>query len=339
MNPERVIFPGGRQRRFLEAACSRLSDEWEDLAILCGVHPRTLRDWRREKYTMSALALEAIRRRLKVPPGRVKMVSPYRHIQRAGHLGARARYQLYGNPGTAEGRRKGGRIAQQRFHSDPDHARRVGFILRKSIREPERSSKLAEFVGIVLGDGSLSDYQLSIYFNARSERDLGIYVQGRIRELFGISSSLRENARNALVLVASGKNLVEFLHKLGLRSGDKIANGVRVPDWIFRRSDLMKGCLRGLVDTDGTVSKHNHLVRGHKYKHIELGFASHSPALLQAAHRLFIDLGFQSKIYPERGRVLLFKWAEIRRYMDVIGTHNPHHLKQFKVYSFSRVVQ
>jgi hypothetical protein len=46
-------------------------------------------------------------------------------------LGGLRRVELYGNPGTPEGRSKGGKKTIRLFHRDKDLARKAGFIIRK----------------------------------------------------------------------------------------------------------------------------------------------------------------------------------------------------------------
>ena len=63
-----------------------------------------------------------------------------------GRLGALRRYELYGNPGTQEGRSKGGRRTCEFFRTHPDIARQQGFGTLKEIKRPPRSAELAKFI-------------------------------------------------------------------------------------------------------------------------------------------------------------------------------------------------
>ena len=94
-NDYRAIFSRrGEQLEFLEVARSSLKvSTWKNLAGFCRVHRRTLFDWRREKYAMSAAALTVITRRLPVASPRVKLVHFSRHLEQAAHLGALRRYE------------------------------------------------------------------------------------------------------------------------------------------------------------------------------------------------------------------------------------------------------
>lgn len=327
---ERAVFPPGHQAAFLDEARCQFEGTHEEFAILCGVHPRTLCDWQREKYTMDTRAVANLQRRLHVEPGAIRLVNPYRHVRAAGARGARARYRLYGNPGTPEGRRKGGRATQRLFQANPEQAAREGFLVRKAIQKPSPSSDLAEFVGILLGDGSVSRYQVSVYLNEREEREFAAYVRSLVQRLFGVTAIFVKNARHCLAVVASSRNLVEFLQTIGLELGDKISNSADVPSWIFERTDYQAACLRGLVDTDGTIFWHSHVVCHRRYRNLGLAFTSYSPLLLRSTYRLLVSLGFRAKIYPRDGHVFLFRRDDVKRYMMEVGTRNLHRRRQFE---------
>lgn len=200
---------------------------------------------------------------------------------------------------------------------------------RKLIKIPSRSSELAELIGVILGDGTMSRYQLAIYFNMRSERQLALDVRRDIFELFGIQSALSVIPRNALAIVASSRSLVGQLEEFGLQIGDKAKNESTVPPWVFEKEDLKKACLRGLMDTDGSIFVHRHVVGGRSYSHLELSFTGYSLALLSAVQRLFEELGLRSRIDPKYGHVFLHRADEVNRYMIEIGSRNPHHLQKF----------
>ncbi len=309
-----------------------------ELAALCRVHPRTLYDWRSDKYSLSASALDMFCQQLQLQAPAAQRVNCYRHVREAGRIGARARYALYGNPGTLEGRHRGGQRSQQLFCTDPTRARPNGFVIRKAIERPPYSAKLAEFVGIMLGDGYLGDYQVMLYFNSRTEQLFADYVQKAIRDLFGFSASRRQRECNCLDLVASGKNLVEYLRGLGLTAKHKLKEHADVPAWVFQQTEWMQACLRGLIDTDGTLFFHTHRVGGHRYRHIGLTFTSYAPSLLNGTHRLFHELGYASRLYAKRGNMFLFRRGDVTRYMETIGSQHPHRMRQFLSYQGSKDV-
>ncbi len=241
--------------------------------------------------------------------------------QRAGKLGAIRRNELYDNPGTPEGRRKGGLSSFKRA---------------KKISIPSQSPELAEFVGIVLGDGSLTEYQVKVYFNSKTDSDYAQFVKDLAAKLFDLDSTISLRSKNTLELVISSKVLVGFLEKLGLQKGNKIAHRVGVPAWILDGHDLIRACLRGLVDTDGGVYFHTHTTKGIQYRNIVLCFTSRSRPLLDAVEHMFSSVGIKAK-NDLRERILVYNRSDIDSYMSIVGSHNAHLLKRFESYSGSKI--
>lgn len=324
----RVKFPKGKQKQFLKRALFVLDVRQPELAGISNVCNRTLTDWKREKYNISLNSLKTICKRTKrdIPKG-IKVLPAYWSIEKASRLGGRRYVELYGSPGTPEGRRKGGLAAQERFHSDPQFAKRIGLTLRKKIKYPNESPELAEFVGIMLGDGGIgSDYQISISFNSKEDLKYAYYIQELITKLFSISSTIkiREKYGNADVIV-SGRNLVEFLNRLGIKKGNKVAQKIDIPRWIWKFEKYKIACLRGLMDTDGGLYHHKYTVNGKEYIYLKMCFTSYSPPLLKSVTTILKDLGLGPK-NTARNRVYLYRLDKIHRYFKKVGTSNPRYL-------------
>ena len=321
----------GTQRFLIEAALSR--SPVNRLAEICGVHPRTVKDWWREKHRMPHDCLKRISKETGlVPPKRLRLLPDFWHIPAAARLGGKRHAQLYGSPGTLESRRKGGRISCERFRANPRLAQALGFKVRKVIRRPRKSALLAEFIGIMLGDGCLSSqFQVGIAFNSETDRAYGTYLQDLFQRLFTVSATIQPRSKTrGWTVVASSRALVEHLQVLGLVQGNKVANQVDVPRWIWTKPSYQQACLRGLMDTDGSVYRYAHRVYGHRYDHVGLCFTNHSRPLLLAAERLLKNCGFR----PRAGgyHVYLHRQEEIRRYFRVVGSRNPKHVDRSQDY-------
>lgn len=331
----RVSFLKGKQKECINLAYKKKSD-WGSIAAICGVCPRTLRDWRREKYQMNYEGLKKLHTILKVPiPRGIKILPEHWSIYKAGRIGAKRRYEIYGNPGTPKGRSKGGKTTCERFKRNPEYAKKLDFIVRKNVNHPKKSALLAEFIGIVLGDGGISQYQVTISLNSKTDRKYGNFVKKLIHKLFNISCAVRDAKKHTLQVVATGKNLIEFLQKCGLDKGDKVARQVDVPHWIMRNNKLMRNCLRGLIDTDGGIYFHTHVTKGIRYRHIGLCFTNHSVALLNSVHKMLLTHGIIAK-NNRRNHVHIYNRNEIKKYMDIIGSHNQKHLDKFNSYKDSK---
>ncbi len=327
----RLIFPEGKQKRFIENSAQKLGTCWPDVAVACGVDARTLRDWRREKYKISYFSARRLSRFSFVPiPSRAVIRSEHYNNSDAGRLGAKAALKLYGNPGTTEGRRKGGLEATRYFLNNPEIAKAKGFIARKEIKYPERTKELAELIGIMLGDGGLpGKHQFTISFNYETDSEYAEYICRLIISLFGISSYIhrRKNSRGADIVVNS-TNLVEFLLKEGLVAGNKVRNQVDVPDWIYEKMEYRIACMRGLMDTDGSVYLHKYISGGKVYTYPKLCFANRSTPLLNFVFDTLKKLDFRA--YLNGDHISIYAIEEVRKYFGKIGSSNQKHINKFK---------
>lgn len=321
----RVVFAKGQQASYLTAVEGALGGRADTLASYCGVHPRTIRDWRREKYLISHEAITLLQKLSGIPlPPILRILPEHWSVSKAGRIGARRTMEQYGNPGTAEGRRRGGSTSYQRRISSGLPTK---FRLRRHIARPDRSPDLAEFAGIMLGDGGITDHQVTITLNAVTDREYADFVARAINQLFGLTAS-RQIRENACVIVVSSIALVEFLCQIGLVQGNKVKHQVDLPTWILGDPRLVKPCVRGLVDTDGSVYRARHTVSGTKYEYPCLCFRNSSKPLVATVHHILADLGY----HPTRGRncVYLYRQHEIRKYFAEVGSHNPKHLKRYE---------
>ncbi len=328
----RVKFLEGKQSDFLNRIRVGRNLEWLDIAKTCRIQMRTLFDWRRNKYQMGYENLKRLSRKynLSIPEG-IEILPDTWNIKNAARLGALRRNELYGPPGTPEGRRKGGLTTWRRYRLNPRKFEGTGFNGPKDIIYPQKSSLLAELIGIILGDGSLTKYQVRISLNNKTDRDYSIFVSDLIKKLFKVKVNLAVRKKNSCDLVVSSIKLIKYLVNLGLKTGDKIRNQVRIPKWILINRNYAIACLRGLIDTDGGVYYHNHVTKGIRYLHLGLGFTSYSRPLLKDSHNIFLSLDFPAKINP-RGHVFLYDRKAIKRYFTKIGTHNSHHLQRYNNY-------
>jgi hypothetical protein len=328
----RVKLLKGEQRKFLDKAAKKTGLSWNEISRLSGICRRSFFDWHREKYYMTYEALLKLQKISRIGiPKNIKVLSEYWSTKKAARLGAMRRYELYGNPGTLEGRRKGGLISSKKFHSDPEYAKRRSFKLRKRINYPKETSSLAEFVGIMLGDGGIrNSYQITISFSTETEKLYAKYIQLLINELFSLSSCIHLNKKfKAADIVVSSRSLVEFLEqKLENKKLNKNLSQSDVPNWILQNKDYRISCLRGLVDTDGGIYYHRYKINGKWYRYPRLSFSNTSLSLVNFVKKTLEELNFAPKI--GRDKITLYRLPELKRYFEEIGTHNPKHSERYK---------
>ncbi|MDP3732166.1 MAG: LAGLIDADG family homing endonuclease [Candidatus Omnitrophota bacterium] len=328
----RIKLLKGQQSKLLDRIGEHYCFDWSKVAKVSNVCERALRDWRSEKYNMSYEALLRLQKIADIPIPKKKEILPeYWSARKFARKGALRRYQIYGNLGTPEGRKRGGITSQKLFRLNPEYAKSLGIRMRKDIRKPKPSIELAEFIGIMLGDGGMTNYQINVTFNTKTDNEYGIYIRSLIKRLFNISASLvATDSDNADRIVASGINLVEFLLAKGLKIGNKVKNRVNVPRWVLNNRNYSIACLRGLVDTDGSFYHYNHKVYNKKYCNFAMCFTSYSKPLLTSVYIILKDLNFNPVMNARR--VYLHKRDDIDKYFLEIGTHNKKHLYKYKIY-------
>ncbi len=203
---------------------------------------------------------------------------------------------------------------------------------RKTVLIPKQSPQLAEFFGIMLGDGGISNsWQANITLNAIADKDYAVYVVRLCEHLFGVVPAVRKRkTREALVISLASTTVVDFLVERGLPRGNKLAAGLAIPQWIMKRSRFRGACLRGLMDTDGGLYIHRHRVGGHTYRNIGLCFSSYSPALIGQVAHIFSECGIVPHVSGEGRKIYLYSEEAVKKYLAIVGTSN-HRLERVYV--------
>lgn len=326
----RCIFEKGNQKQFLLQVKEKLSLSWGEIAHRVNLSPRTLRDWEKEKFIakkeillklseMSNIALPLIIEE------RREWWSAYQH----GRKGALSRLKKYGPPGTPEGRRKGGLVSQQLRRENPEYYRRLGCIVRNEFKIPKQSMALAEFVGIMLGDGAITDSQATISLSLKNDTQYGGYVKTHLEKLFGRKPSVYKRIDDGtLIIQFSGVNLIEFCLKIGLVKGNKIRAQVDIPRWIKNKTPYYIACLRGLFDTDGCIYLHKHWTKGIHYRNLGLCFTSHSKPLLHSFNQGLLRLGLRTTIKPNR--IFMYSQDQIQKFFETVQPRNQYQVAKLR---------
>lgn len=300
-----------------------------EIAIHLNIHERTVRDWRRGKYTIPREHFQLLTELAgeQFVAGEVIVVPRWWYTSAAGHKGGKAYLAKYGAAGTAKSRRAGGQssYAKRKLHANDIYA-------RISIVKPERSNELAEFVGIMLGDGHVDRYQITITLDSETDREYADYVAHLIERLFAVRvvKTLRMKAR-CIILTVSSIELVEYLAVTGLVRGNKVTQQVAIPDWIMQDRDYSLACVRGLFDTDGSVFLEKHQINGAQYCYPRVMFVNMSVPLRNGAYEILQEHGIGARIYAERN-VTIGRFTDIEEYFRIIGSNNPKHLRRFATF-------
>lgn len=328
--PQRVIFPKGAQRKFIFFVQKRLErHDLSSLAHIVGVHPRTLTDWKRGKFLIALPALQKMCAAARIPfPSHATIKDAFWHSSRAGIAGGIAMYKKYGRiGGDPEYRKKKWYAWWRKEGRFKDHPILYAPL---PIKKPRPSVHLAEFVGILLGDGGITKNQIIITLH-NEEKEYRRFVMELFRKLFGVQPSCSERSSDSTYrIVVSRTALVRFCtKKLGLKIGNKVKQQVDIPSWIKKNERFQIGCLRGLMDTDGCVFTHHYKVNNKVYVYKKLAFSNGSRPLLSSVYDILKKNGFHPR-YAQGKDVRLDSKEDVKRFFHIIGTHNPKYLKRYK---------
>lgn len=322
---DRAIFPPSKQRAFLERAGRELTVAM--MARVAHCSERTVRDWRREKFSipLTAVRMLAARARVTVPKN-MRTRDKYAHIAKASRMGADATIKKYGRIPHDEKRRK----ERWRVWWETEGKFKKNRILEsRAVHRPKRNTDLAEFIGIVMGDGGISNYQVVITLHHVDDLEYVSFVSSLIKKLFKMEPRIYHSLKNSVNDIAiSRRELVLYLHNLGLPIGDKIKQRLDIPGWIKCDQELSVACLRGLIDTDGCIFTHRYRAKGTWYAYKKLSFTSASEPLRGSVHTLLLEFGFHPRMTAKDVR--LDRAKDMERYFNRIGSHNPKHLRRYE---------
>ena len=183
-----------------------------------------------------------------------------------------------------------------------------------------KNNEMAELTGIVLGDGSFYSngdvYQLDIAFNSDDKHYIE-YVMGIIRQITK-SDIYRKQERNANcehIRLCKKNDVIEIMKLMEMKFGNKITNNSKIPDWIWKNHEYLKYCVRGLIDTDGSI----YYLKPNWPNLSQLSFKNNNKHLLFDTRQALIELGYSpSKIFGNR--FVLTKQEQIKRYYNEIGS-------------------
>ncbi|MCX6799486.1 MAG: hypothetical protein NTW59_05330 [Candidatus Diapherotrites archaeon] len=231
------------------------------------------------------------------------------------------------------GRAKGGKLAA--------HKPKKPMLLLSTPNEG-----LAEFIGIMLGDGSLytipkrSIYQIRVFGHKIDEYD---YMCGKVfslfKNLFGIEPSIcTKMGKEVVVLSKQSKNLAHTLRYFGLKTGNKKNNGASIPPWVFEKEEYLRACIRGLIDTDGCVYP-----KTKKHKTPTIWFSSVSPGIRVSFTKALKILGYRVSKWVSRKdsdsqSCSIGSSKEVLRYYKEIGFSNPKHELRFRKFCNAPIV-
>lgn len=336
---KRVIFSKkGMQAKYILDAYKLIDVSWGDFANKLGINQRTLRDWVREKFNISHSSLVKISEISGLSfPESIKIIDLHDHLKKISFKGGKNNLIKNKNIGGSSENR----IKKWKVWFEMEGREKMSVRYTKTINIPERNEDLAEFVGIMLGDGGIAPYHISITLNSNDEVGYSLFIKKLIKKLFDVEAKIYKRKNKAAIeILVHRKKIVAVCEEIGLKIGHKIRQKVIIPDWILSDDRLTTACLRGLFDTDGSIYIHSYYSKNKKYEYTKVGFSGASIELIDCVRSALIKKGFYARIGPLHNFVYIESQKDVKKFLLEIGTSNPKNFDKLdKFWKRGRVVE
>ncbi|MFH0890280.1 MAG: LAGLIDADG family homing endonuclease [Candidatus Aenigmatarchaeota archaeon] len=305
----RILFEKNQQRRFIEAVCKKLNKNLKEMSHdLIGYS--ALKKYRCEELLLPEEVADKLTELSKINWRNFK----YRKI-------------LPENWGTSKGGKIGYNSLIKKYPQMIAKWRQLGIknsgIIGRNLKKvvvPKLDKNLAEFIGIVLGDGTLTKNFVRISLDSRYDIRYASYVANLIGKIFKIGAGIRkEKNKNLIYVTLYSVTACKFLNeKFKLPFGDKIINKASIPDLILNDQNLINSCIRGLVDTDGTI-----------YRGDTVHFYSNNKIIIEQLNKINSELKIFTHV--DNTRICTNSWAHTLFYFQKIGSSNLKNVIRFSV--------
>lgn len=195
--------------------------------------------------------------------------------------------------------------------------------IKKNIIEPKMNAYLAEILGILNGDGHISNFKHEVCIvGDLKEKKYYIYLKKLFQRAFGISFTIYKG-ESYFKLRTYSTELSDFLTKeYGLPKGNKLGK-LKIPKQVLTSRNLLKSYLRGLYDTDGSfyIRRRNDPV---------VQITSADPSFLKEVKEALISLDFN--VAKGVNRIFIYRKEDIKNFFSTIKPANSKHLKKYQNY-------
>jgi DNA-binding transcriptional regulator WhiA len=195
------------------------------------------------------------------------------------------------------------------------------FIIKKVNKINE---DLAELLGVLAGDGHLSNinHEISVTCHRELDRDYIInYVSNLFYQLFGVNVKIKEqDHNNTIKSVVNSKMLSQFLtSKFKIPKGKKKGN-LHIPKQLLQRKKLLRAYIRGLFDTDGSFYLR-------RKTSMVVSIASRDLQYLDEVKQALIFLNYKPSVSGKN--LCIYRQEQIKMFFKEIGSSNKKHKNKY----------
>ena len=175
----------------------------------------------------------------------------------------------------------------------------------------KKNGDLAELIGVVLGDGTITKYprteEVRIFSNSNNKGFVSRYEM-LVEKIFEKSPSvIKEKNANCIKICLYQK---EISKRLGVPIGKRAEAKIVVPGWILGNKKYIVRYLRGLYEAEGSFSVHEKTYT-HKFQ-----FSNKNKYMLDNVYKLLVILGFHPHISPTQ--IQISRKAEVYKAIELL---------------------
>lgn len=216
----------------------------------------------------------------------------------------------------------------------------------------ELTPSLAEIVGVILGDGHIAfgkkyknSVSYTLFISGSASEDTDYYKDSfnpMFFNLFNKPLRISFNRNNELIVRLYSKSITKFFVNLGIGSGRKVDNNY-IPEIILNSDNEIKSSfLRGVFDTDGSISFKKDYWEKHSHPIIKV--AMKSDRFISQLKNLLENLNFKVIFYKEdyfdkrffknsvRYTIELAGKKNLKNFLSLIDFRNPRHLTKVAIW-------
>lgn len=196
----------------------------------------------------------------------------------------------------------------------------------KKFSLPDKDTKeFAEFYGIMLGDGCIYSNLSGLCISGDKILEKNYYndyLNKLIFNLFRTNPKIFYSKDNrAMRLILYSKPISKYLIDTGFPKGKKLNNKLEIPNFILNNNKLTALCIRGILDTDGSICAHQHTK-------IMLHLSIISDSLRNSVYKGFTNLGIKVGKYNKG--IVIYGDKKLEQFFKIIGSSNPKNIIKYE---------
>lgn len=176
----------------------------------------------------------------------------------------------------------------------------------------KRDPRLAEFIGVVLGDGHIHKFprteSLEILSNANNSGFIKRY-KDLVKIIFGKKATVSTKGESNCTRIRIYEKHIS--KRLNIPAGNRNKLNIQIPPWIWGKKELLISCLRGLYEAEGSFCVHKPT---YTYKLI---FYNYNKSLLNFVFTALKKLGFHP--HKSQKKIQISRKDEVYRCKNLIN--------------------